>query len=193
MSDKLCYRKYFTDIEKEEKWLNEMAENGLLLKKVKPEFLHCNYYFEKSTAKYTFRLDYSRDGAVMEEITAPYVMFVTSSCEAEYIGYYDGKVYFRKNSEKGEFPKLHSDPNSLYEQERKRFGQCLSIVMLFVFDIAYICFNVLPDIFSGKSVTVSTAAFVVCLLFCIAGIALTMRGTIAAKKKMNELKMLMGK
>ncbi len=117
MGDLICYRRYFSDIEKEEKWLNEMAE-------------------------------------------------------------------------KGEFPKLHSDPKSLYEQEKKRFGQYIGISSVLLFDIAYILFEGIFDVLNEHT-NWFTVVCIVCMVFAAVWLVFGIRGVIAAKRKMNELKRLM--
>lgn len=144
MNDKLEYKKRFYDLEKEESWLNEMSEKGLLLKSVKYGFFKDTYIFDQCEKKYIFRLDYTKDGVVFEEFTSPYVMFVTSTYKADYVCYLNGKVYFRKSAESGEFPPIYTDPESRLSAETKRFGYCTSLALL--------CFSSAVYIFVGTNV-----------------------------------------
>ncbi len=185
-----CYRKHFFDMEKEEKWLNEMAEKGLALKEVKSGFLTEKYCFEESSAKYTYRVDYSRDGAVMEEITAPYVMFVTSSCGAEYLCWANGRVYFRKDKEKGEFPPLYSEAKSRYETELRQFGGSVGIMSLLLFDVVYCGYSAIEK-FLAVGVNWFSVLEAVCVLICAAFLAIFARKAIGSCKKMSELKKIM--
>lgn len=186
-----CYKRHFFDMDKEEQWLNEMAEKGLVLTKIVGGFFMQKYYFEKSDTAYTYRVDYSRDGAVMEEITAPYVMFVTSSCDAEYVCFSDGKVYFRRTKEKGDFPKLYSDPKSRYEAEQRRFGGCLSAALLWLFDICY-CGTIFGTALAEHRV--SKLLLVGVILVAVGGLVLMpllIRNVLGSAKKMKELKKMM--
>ena len=185
-----CYKKHFIDMEKEEQWLNEMAEKGMVLTKIGGGFFVQKYYFEKSATEYTYRVDYSRDGAVMEEITAPYVMFVTSSCDAEYVCWADGKVYFRRAKAKGDFPKLYSDPKSRYEAEQRQFGGCVGLISLFVFDICYCGYTSVTAIIEGRAKPFAVI-ILICVVLCAVFLFLIIRKAIGCHKKMKELKKVM--
>ncbi len=185
-----CYKRHFFDMDKEEQWLNEMAEKGMVLTKIGGGIFMQKYYFEKSDTAYTYRVDYSRDGAVMEEITAPYVMFVTSSCDAEYVCYSDGKVYFRRAKEKGDFPKLYSDPKSRYEAEQKQLGGSVGLMGLFVFDFCYVGNFVITAVKEGRSDWIIVLE-AICILICAVCLFLTIRKAISCCRKMKELKQMM--
>ena len=185
-----CYKKHFFDMDKEEQWLNEMAEKGMVLTKIGGGFFRQKYYFEKSDTEYTYRVDYSRDGAVMEEITAPYVMFVTSSCDAEYVCWADGKVYFRREKAKGDFPKLYSDPKSRYEVEKRKFGANLSITMLLLVDICY-CGSYAINVLAVRGVHWFFVLEMICVVLCAVWLVIMARRTIGCHKKMKELKKVM--
>ncbi|MBQ8786234.1 MAG: DUF2812 domain-containing protein [Oscillospiraceae bacterium] len=185
-----CYKRHFFDMDKEEQWLNEMAEKGMVLTKIGGGFFAQKYYFEKSDTAYTYRVDYSRDGAVMEEITAPYVMFVTSSCDAEYVCWSDGKVYFRKAKEKGDFPKLYSDPKSRYEAEQRQFGSCVGIMSLFIFDLCY-CGYFIIEAIVNEGIQLAEVFMIICVAICAVCLFLTIRKAISCCRKMKELKQMM--
>ena len=92
------------DYEKEETWLNAMAQEGWALQRVG----FCTYYFEKTEpGEYVVRLECRKRD---EE----YVSFL-SDMGAEYIGRVVMWVYFRRKSEMGEF-ELNSDLDSRIEQ-----------------------------------------------------------------------------
>lgn len=185
-----CYKKHFFDMDKEEQWLNEMADKGMVLTKIGGGFFVQKYYFEKSDTAYTYRVDYSRDGAVMEEITAPYVMFVTSSCDAEYVCWSDGKVYFRRAKEKGDFAKLYSDPKSRYDAEKRQFGGCVGLMSLFVFDICYCGYTSVTAIVEERA-TLFAVITLICVALCAVLLFLITRKAIGCHKKMKELKQMM--
>lgn len=131
MGKERVYKKIFFDIDAEEEWLQNVTDSGYRLASVENRFFRAKYRFEETDKKYQCRVDYSRDGAVMEEITAPYVMFVKSSCGAEYIGFAGGKVYFRKAEENGDFPPLCSDIQSRIDREKTILR--MQLVFMFIF------------------------------------------------------------
>ncbi len=133
MGKERVYKKYFFDIDAEEEWLQKVTDSGYRLTKVEQMTFGARYRFEETDNEYQCRVDYSRDGAVMEEITAPYVLFVTSSCGAEYIGYANGKVYFRKAAENGDFPPLYSDVQSRIDRENIILHMQLVFAFIFFF------------------------------------------------------------
>lgn len=122
MNENLEYKKRFRDLEKEEEWLNEMSEKGLALKKIKWGFFADKYIFEHCDKKYTYREDYNIDDA-LEELTSPYIKFVTETYGCEFVCLANGKVYFRKSADKGDFPPVYTDINSRIEAEKKIFGK----------------------------------------------------------------------
>ena len=185
-----CYKKHFFDMDKEEQWLNEMADKGMVLTKIGHGVFVQKYYFEKSDTAYTYRVDYSRDGAVMEEITAPYVMFVTSSCDAEYVCWSDGKVYFRRSKEKGNFAKLYSDPKSRYDAEQKQFGGCVAFAGLLNFDICYCGYHSVTALVEDRSTPLAIITLI-CTILCAVLLFPTIRKAIGCHKKMKELKQMM--
>ena len=94
------------DFDKEEKWLNEMAQSGWALDKVgfcKFEFVQCE------AGEYTVRLEMLEDAPDAEK-SRDYISFV-EDMGAEYIGNVIKWVYFRKKTADGEF-KLFSDLSS---------------------------------------------------------------------------------
>ena len=92
------------DYEKEELWLNAMAQEGWALQRVG----FATYYFEKTEpGEYIVRLECRKKDE-------GYVSFVTDM-GAEYIGRIAMWVYFRRKSEQGEF-ELNGDLDSRIEQ-----------------------------------------------------------------------------
>lgn len=88
------------DFEKEERWLNEMAMNGLKLVGVG----FCRYTFEKcEPGEYTIRLE-------MHNSDDTYLSFMEET-GAEYIGRMVQWIYFRKKTELGQFD-IFSDIDS---------------------------------------------------------------------------------
>ena len=92
------------DYEKEELWLNAMAQEGWALQRVG----FATYYFERTEpGEYIVRLECRKKDE-------GYVSFVTDM-GAEYIGRIAMWVYFRRKSELGEF-ELNSDLDSRIDQ-----------------------------------------------------------------------------
>ena len=92
------------DYEKEELWLNAMAQEGWALQRVG----FATYFFEKTEpGEYIVRLECRKKDE-------GYVSFVTDM-GAEYIGRIAMWVYFRRKSELGEF-ELNSDLDSRIDQ-----------------------------------------------------------------------------
>lgn len=136
MNENFEYKKRFYDMDKEESWLNEMSEKGLLLKSVKWGVFKDTYTFDRCGKKYIFRLDYTKEDTIFEKSTSPYVMFVTSTYNAEYVCCLGGKVYFRKSEESGEFPPVYTDLESKLSAEKTKFGAFTSTAILFIMDIS---------------------------------------------------------
>ena len=103
------------DYEKEELWLNTMAQEGWALQRVG----FATYYFEKTEpGEYIVRLECRKKDE-------GYVSFVTDM-GAEYIGRIAMWVYFRRKSELGEF-ELNGDLDSRIDQLTK-IGRMLLLV-----------------------------------------------------------------
>lgn len=95
-------RKVFAvwDFDKEEEWLNSMAQEGWTL--IKAGF--CKYVFERTEpGEYIIRLE-------MHEYEKEYISFMRDT-GAEYVGRVLQWLYFRKKTELGEF-ELFSDIDS---------------------------------------------------------------------------------
>lgn len=94
------------EFEKEEKWLNSMAEKGLVLESVG----FCTYHFiECVPGEYSFKLEFLENLPSTPE-GIQYIEFIEET-GAEYIGAYTRWVYFRKKTDKGSFD-LFSDSAS---------------------------------------------------------------------------------
>ena len=191
MNENFEYKKRFYDMDREESWLNEMSEKGLLLKSVKWGVFKDTYTFDHCEKKYTFRLDYTKDGVVFEEITSPYVTFVTSTYKADYVCYMNGKVYFRKSAESGEFPPIYTDLESRLSSETKRFGYFITLTMVFIFEIVHLSFgtNILSGISNGSlgAIIYYGIMFVLCLSIIIPCFINACRHY----KKMQDIKKIM--
>ncbi|MDE6131898.1 MAG: DUF2812 domain-containing protein, partial [Oscillospiraceae bacterium] len=107
MNRNLEYKKRFYDMENEESWLNEMSEKGLALKEIKWRVFKDIYRFEPCDKRYVYREDYNMEGA-LEELTSPYIKFVTETYGCEFVCLANGKVYFRKAAENRDFPPVYT-------------------------------------------------------------------------------------
>lgn len=129
MNNKYEYKKIFADLESEEKWLTEMSEKGFALKGIRGAFLGYKYSFEPMRKKYVYRVDYNYEGPVLEEITSPYVMFVTGTYGAEYVLCSHGRVYFRKAADEGNFPPIYTTSESRLAAEKKKLAQYIAFAL----------------------------------------------------------------
>lgn len=94
------------DFDKEEKWLNVMADKGLSLIYVG----FCTYVFEKSNpGEYEIRMEILENVPTHSE-SIEYISLVEES-GAQYLGAVTRWVYFRRKKDKGSF-ELFSDFNS---------------------------------------------------------------------------------
>lgn len=116
-------RKWFWvwDFEKEEEWLNAMAQEGFVLVAVG----FCRYTFEKCEPnEYTVRLE-------MHEYSKEYIDFMQDS-GAEYIGRMVQWIYFRKKTSLGKFD-IFSDIDSRIAHLKKINGFLLGVGILNLF------------------------------------------------------------
>ena len=117
MQERRTMHKWFWvwEFDKEEVWLNEMANTGWVLDRVG----FCKYTFVKSEPEeYTVRLE-------MHDYDQGYVDFVEDT-GAEYVGRMAKWIYFRKRTENGKF-EIFSDIDSRI-QHLERIGKMLTIV-----------------------------------------------------------------
>ncbi|MBR5970242.1 MAG: DUF2812 domain-containing protein [Lachnospiraceae bacterium] len=109
MAERMTQYKWFWvwDFEKQERWLNGMAENGCVLAGVG----WCRYTFEKcEPGEYTVRLE-------MCDRDENYISFMEET-GAEYVGRFMRWHFFRKKSEYGQFD-LFSDLDSRISHLRR--------------------------------------------------------------------------
>lgn len=191
MSDKYEYQKRFHDLEKEEQFLNEMSEKGLALKEIKRGLFKDIYRFEQCGKKYVYREDYNMENA-MEAITSPYIKFVTETYNCEFVCISAGRIYFRKDAEKGDFPPVYTDFESRLAAEKRLFGKmagfaCGAFVIINIYGLnCYNTFN--SDTVFGRAGFVLSAIAIVCGIICIAmfiSAALQHRGKI---KELNNVR-----
>ena len=117
MEQRKTIRKWFWvwDFEKEEQWLNTMAQSGWVLESVG----YCTYHFVAcEPGEYAIRLE-------MREHDEGYLAFMKDT-GAEYLGRLLQWIYFRKKVSDGPFD-LYSDAASRIAH-LDRIGKCLSAI-----------------------------------------------------------------
>ena len=117
MSEEKVIRKWMWvwDFEKEERWLNTMAQSGWVLTKVG----FCTYHFAPcQPGEYTIRLE-------MHAADRDYLSFM-EEIGAEYVGRMVQWVYFRRKAELGQF-NLFSDIDSKIAH-LKKIGNTLAVI-----------------------------------------------------------------
>lgn len=119
MKEEKIVRKFFWvwEFEKEEQWLNAMAQSGWVLSKVG----FCAYHFVPcQPGEYTVRME-------MHQPDDAYLQFMEDT-GAQYVGRIFQWVYFRKKTDLGGFD-LFSDLDSRLAH-LKRIGNCLGLLGL---------------------------------------------------------------
>ena len=106
------------DYEKEELWLNAMAQEGWALQRIG----FCTYYFERTEpGEYVVRLEFRKRDAAYESFL--------QEMGAEYIGRMAMWVYFRRKAELGEF-ELNSDLDSRIQHLSNICRMLLAVMLM---------------------------------------------------------------
>lgn len=127
---KKIIRKAYMDFEKEEAWLNQMAQEGWAL----VDYSWCRYAFEScEPGAYVYRIELLPDLAGRPQ-SRSYVEFVEST-GAQEVAHYGRWVYFRKKSPEGGFD-LFSDLGSRLAHYKRVF-QFWSVLALAEFLIGF--------------------------------------------------------
>ncbi|WHY84075.1 DUF2812 domain-containing protein [Neobacillus novalis] len=134
---KRVMRKIFVDFEREEKFLNEMAANGLAL----TQYSFCKYVFEDAPkGEYIYRLELL-EHPINHQESQDYIQFMEET-GAELVTSYHRWVYFRKKAADGEFT-IYSDNDSKLRHYKR-------IMLLFWFVIGLNMFAGLLNLFLGN-------------------------------------------
>ncbi|MDE5742646.1 MAG: DUF2812 domain-containing protein [Oscillospiraceae bacterium] len=191
MNRNLEYKKRFYDMENEESWLNEMSEKGLALKEIKWRVFKDIYRFEPCDKRYVYREDYNMEGA-LEELTSPYIKFVTETYGCEFVCLANGKVYFRKAAENGDFPPVYTDLNSRIEAEKKFFWKTVSCSFC-AFPIMCICGLNIYNTFDSDTVFGRMGfVFSIIALFCaVIDVVWFIPAALQKRKKIKELEKIL--
>lgn len=126
---KVVWRWFFIwDWEKEEQWLNQMAQEGWLMEKQG----FCRYVFQQGQpGSYQYRLELLEQNPCSKK-SQDYIRFLEET-GAEYMGNWLRWVYFRKPTEMGPFD-LYSDMESRMGHV-KRILIFLALLILAVFPV----------------------------------------------------------
>lgn len=112
------------DFDKEEKWLNEMAAQGLALAGVS----FCRYEFEECTpGAYTYRLELLKEN-IRHPQSQQYIRFV-EDMGARHVSTYSRWVYFAMPAADGPF-ELHSDNESKIKHLNRILGLLIPATVL---------------------------------------------------------------
>ena len=116
---KTIVKKSFLDIQKEEEWLNQEGENGLML----IGYRNGEYEFEDvSPTKYQYKIDIPNYTGYKRK---NYLAFLEES-GISVVSDYAGRVYLRKNTADGPLD-LYTDSKEIRNQISKRYAHFFSI------------------------------------------------------------------
>jgi hypothetical protein len=138
---KTTVKKAFLDIHKEEEWLNEQGENGLML----IAYHAGEYEFENvSPVKYRYKIDLpAYTGSKKKE----YLAFLEQT-GIGVVAEYGGRVYLRKNASDGPLD-MYTEQKEAEKQMSKRlsfyFVTAISQFMLGVIMLGQILYDVKPE------------------------------------------------
>lgn len=161
--------KWFMSVEKEEQWLNQMAEKGLMLK----AFRFGRYVFEyDAKVQYTYRIELLKHNLFSTKGKA-YLEFLKEH-EVEYVCHFTQWMYVRKKNSDEPFH-LYSDIDSTIEHMKHIQITYLSIACV-LFVIAIITFNSAVPVlasdayshtFSIVNIVLSSLLFILSLIFIV--------------------------
>ncbi|WP_042274290.1 DUF2812 domain-containing protein [[Clostridium] dakarense] len=169
--------KLYCSYEKEEKWLNDMAAKGMILK----NYSWCTYFFEKDVpGKYIYRIEILENLPSHPE-SKSYIEFLEDT-GVEYVCSYMRWVYFRKKASEGTFD-LYSDIDSRI----KHYNRILkSFLAVFIINLMAMISNLIVGIQAmvDRNIYVNLGfAAMSFILSCLIGCII-----LAYKKKVKKLK-----
>lgn len=170
-------RKLFIDFEKEEKFLNDMAANGLAL----TNYSWCKYVFEDAPkGEYIYRLELI-EHPIDHQKSQEYIQFMEET-GAELVATYYRWAYFRKRAADGNFT-IYSDNDSKLRHYNR-------IMLLFLFVIGLNLFIGVVNLNIGQMVSTAFRppinSYAAIASFSVA-ILLLLFLVIPLRKKMNAL------
>lgn len=167
---KTTVKKTFLDISKEEEWLNQQGENGLML----IGYNNGEYEFEDvSPAKYQYKIDIPNYTGSKKKDYFAFLEESGISIAAEY----GGRVYLRKNTSFGPL-ELYTENFDISKQAKKRYSHFLSSGILeFTFGIllltqifGYVKDNPTATWISAIFGSILTVAGIVCFIMGARGL-----------------------
>ena len=164
---KTIVKKTFMDVQKEEEWLNEQGEKGLML----IGYHGGEYAFEDvSPAKYQYKIDLPAYTGTKKKAYLDFLEQTGITVVAEYAG----RVYLRKNAADGPL-EIYSENTELRKQVSKRYSYFFGIgIQQFVLGLAMLIqtlFYVQPKGLPFWISVVIDAGLMICgIIFLIMGI-----------------------
>lgn len=147
---KTVVKRAFLDIRKEEAWLNEQGEKGLMLLSYHDGI----YEFEQvAPVRYQYRIDLPEYTGSKKKA---YLAFLEQT-GITVISEYAGRVYLRKNAADGPL-ELYTEPREIVKQMNKRY------MHFFIIGINQILFGLIMAIYTLSVVRQRGAAFWVVLI-----------------------------
>lgn len=162
------FKKLYLNIEKEEKWLNEMSKKGLMLSEIKDN----TYIFESSGDKtYEYKIDFLKNGMTKEEIDN-YLSFL-EEMNIEIVYKNKRWIYLRRLSMES------SEPFEIYSDIQSKIDYYNAYnVIKYIFALIFISPNLNLDFF--KAVPIFSIISIVFGLICLIS-------ALSTQKKILEL------
>ncbi len=178
-------RKLYWDFEKEERWLNEMAERGLSL----VSYRWGTYEFEKSEpGEWVYRIQFLDEDARTQK-SREYIDFVTET-GAERVTTYRQWVYFRRLATQGPFD-LFSDLDSRlghYKRVSTFYGAMTAILSMLMVTVLARIVGIIEEAFGELwGLPIFIVYLVLVLVFFTQTLRLTRRvKALEARRKIEE-------
>ncbi len=148
---KTTVKKAFLDTQKEQEWLNEQGDSGLML----IGYRNGEYDFEDvSPAKYLYTIDLPNYSGGKKQKYLAFLEQSGISVAAEY----GGRVYLRKNAAEGPL-ELYTDKSDTDKQMRKRYTH------LFIIGVSQIGLGILLLVQMTNYIVLKSAPFWICSVF----------------------------
>lgn len=154
--------KIYVNYEKEEKWLNSMAQKGMHM----VDYTFCRYLFEEGEpGKYIYRIELLKEMPSHPESVA-YLRFMEES-GVEVVSTYMRWVYFRKKASEGSF-EIYTDRAGKIKHAKRILGL---VGVLFVLNLAVALDNLVIGLTSDRGIHFN--AYLSVLNFTVAAVLLT--------------------
>ncbi|MEI6100209.1 MAG: DUF2812 domain-containing protein [Eubacteriales bacterium] len=154
--------KIYVNYEKEEKWLNSMAQRGMHM----VDYTFCRYLFEEGTpGEYIYRIELFKHMPSHPE-SASYLKFMEES-GVEVVSTYMRWVYFRKKASEGSF-EIYTDRQGKIKHAKRVIGL---VSALFILNFAVALDNLFIGLTSDRGIYFN--AYLSVLNFTVAAVLLT--------------------